>query len=117
METHAARYDVALDAAGVPEDLELTITWNGDVGWFLIDGDVVADQFWHGKPWRVRIPHARLRAGARFELWLLPRPSDPRTFAVPGLGQQQPHGAGLLTSLAATPLVLTRVASPSTHGR
>ncbi|MGP3968356.1 beta-galactosidase [Streptomyces sp. 6N223] len=116
METYAARYDVALDAPDAPEDLEITITWNGDVGWFLIDGDVVADQFWHGRPWRVRIPHARLRAGSRFELWLLPRPADPQTFTVPGLGRQ-PHDADLLTSLAATPLVLTRVGSPSTHGR
>jgi beta-galactosidase len=116
METYAARYDVAPDAPDAPEDLELAITWNGDVGWFLIDGDVVADQFWHGQPWRVRIPHARLRDASRFELWLLPRPADRQTFAVPGLGQQ-PHDADLLTSLAATPLVLTRIGSPSPHGR
>lgn len=51
----------------------LRITWTGDVGRALVDGEVVSDHFWHGRVWDVDLTPTREEVAARgLVLQLLP---------------------------------------------
>ncbi|KQR12250.1 hypothetical protein ASF78_13995 [Cellulomonas sp. Leaf334] len=51
----------------------LRITWTGDVGRALVDGEVVSDHFWHGRVWDVDLSPVRDEVAARgIVLQLLP---------------------------------------------
>lgn len=51
----------------------LRITWTGDVGRAVVDGEVVSDHFWHGRVWDVDLsPHRDAVAARGLVLQLLP---------------------------------------------
>ncbi len=65
--------DLPGEVSAAVDRVLLRITWTGDVGRALVDGEVVSDHFWHGRDWDVDLtPHLEQVRSHGLVLELLP---------------------------------------------
>ncbi len=62
--------DIPGDATGADRVL-LRLEWTGDIGRASVDGEVISDHFWHGRPWDIDLTTS-LTASRKVRLELMP---------------------------------------------
>ncbi len=74
-------------------DARLVLHYSGDVARLSVDGRLIDDDFWNGKPWELSLKDLRYE-GVRHQaqLQVLPWPSDPPMYLEASIGTDASHG-------------------------